>query len=299
MARPELVRDGDAVSQMNQLAAICVKRPVFATVLILVLVVFGVSGYTKLGVDRFPKVDFPDHHRDHASARLGAGGNRNRDHRQDRRGGQHGQRHRRAAFGLLGRHLAGLRPLPAWRRTSTWPRRTCATRSTGVLPELPEDVEQPTVEKMDPDSSPVLSIAVSAPAPATLRDITEYCDKVLRRQLESLERRGAGDARRRPGPANQRAARSAQAPRLQADRGRRGQRLGFPKPADAQRLDEGRRHRVHAADHGPRGQHAGDGRHQPWPTATATRSPSAIWAIAKTPPRRSKARRSTTTRPAC
>src|SRR5665647_146568 len=44
---------------MNQLAAICVKRPVFATVLILVLVVFGVSGYSKLGVDRFPKVDFP------------------------------------------------------------------------------------------------------------------------------------------------------------------------------------------------------------------------------------------------
>ena len=44
---------------MNQLAAICVKRPVFATVLILVLVVFGVFGYMKLGVDRFPKIDFP------------------------------------------------------------------------------------------------------------------------------------------------------------------------------------------------------------------------------------------------
>jgi HAE1 family hydrophobic/amphiphilic exporter-1 len=39
---------------------------------------------------------------------------------------------------------------------------------------------------MDPDSTPVLAIAVSAPPPATLRDITEYCDKVLRRQLESL-----------------------------------------------------------------------------------------------------------------
>ena len=44
---------------MNRLAAICVKRPVFATVLILVLVVFGVFGYLKLGLDRFPKVDFP------------------------------------------------------------------------------------------------------------------------------------------------------------------------------------------------------------------------------------------------
>ena len=44
---------------MNQLAALCVRRPVFATVLILVLVVFGVFAYMKLGLDRFPKVDFP------------------------------------------------------------------------------------------------------------------------------------------------------------------------------------------------------------------------------------------------
>src|SRR5271169_2664492 len=44
---------------MNYLAAICVKRPVFATVLILVLVVFGLFAYGKLGVDRYPKIDFP------------------------------------------------------------------------------------------------------------------------------------------------------------------------------------------------------------------------------------------------
>ena len=55
-----------------------------------------------------------------------------------------------------------------------------------VLPDLPKDVEQPTVEKLDPDSTPILTIAVSAPPPATIRDITEYCDKVLRRQLETV-----------------------------------------------------------------------------------------------------------------
>ena len=43
---------------MQWLAQICVRRPVFATVLILSLVVVGVFGYFKLGVDRFPKVDF-------------------------------------------------------------------------------------------------------------------------------------------------------------------------------------------------------------------------------------------------
>ena len=44
---------------MQWLAAICVRRPVFATVLILMLTVVGAIAFTRLGVDRFPKVDFP------------------------------------------------------------------------------------------------------------------------------------------------------------------------------------------------------------------------------------------------
>src|SRR6201990_1660838 len=44
---------------MQWLAEVCVKRPVFASVLILVLTVVGLAGCQKLGVDRFPKVDFP------------------------------------------------------------------------------------------------------------------------------------------------------------------------------------------------------------------------------------------------
>ena len=44
---------------MNFLASICIRRPVFATVFTLVFLVFGVVGYVNLGLDRFPKVDFP------------------------------------------------------------------------------------------------------------------------------------------------------------------------------------------------------------------------------------------------
>ena len=44
---------------MQWLAALCVKRPVFATVLILSLTVIGAYSFTKLGVDRFPKIDIP------------------------------------------------------------------------------------------------------------------------------------------------------------------------------------------------------------------------------------------------
>ena len=44
---------------MQWLAALCVKRPVFASVLILSLSVIGAFSFSRLAVDRFPKVDFP------------------------------------------------------------------------------------------------------------------------------------------------------------------------------------------------------------------------------------------------
>src|ERR1700742_1763780 len=44
---------------MQWLAAVCVRRPVFALVLIFTLVTVGLVGYKSLGVDKFPKVDFP------------------------------------------------------------------------------------------------------------------------------------------------------------------------------------------------------------------------------------------------
>src|SRR3569832_2456088 len=52
------------------------------------------------------------------------------------------------------------------------------------MPLLPKTIQQPTVEKFDPAAAPVLTLAVSAKKP--IRDITEYADKVLRRQLESV-----------------------------------------------------------------------------------------------------------------
>jgi len=38
---------------------ICVKRPVFTTMLIMSLVVLGIASYRELGIDLFPKVDLP------------------------------------------------------------------------------------------------------------------------------------------------------------------------------------------------------------------------------------------------
>ncbi len=170
---------------MNQLAAICVKRPVFATVLILVLVVFGVSAYTKLGVDRFPKVDFP----------IVTVTTRQPGSAPEEIETEITDKIEEAVNTVNG--IDELRSISSEGISQVFitfllekdvdiAAQDVRDKVNQILPELPEDIDQPTVEKMDPDSMPVLAIAVSAPEPATLRDITEYCDKVLRRQLESL-----------------------------------------------------------------------------------------------------------------
>ena len=44
---------------MQKLAEICIRRPVFAMMLVLALVVVGAASYTQLAVDRMPSVDLP------------------------------------------------------------------------------------------------------------------------------------------------------------------------------------------------------------------------------------------------
>ena len=41
------------------LSDICIERPIFTWMMILALIVFGVLGYNRLGVDQFPNMDFP------------------------------------------------------------------------------------------------------------------------------------------------------------------------------------------------------------------------------------------------
>src|SRR5574342_463475 len=44
---------------MQKLAEVCIRRPVFAAMLVLSLVVVGAVSWFRLGVDRFPVVDVP------------------------------------------------------------------------------------------------------------------------------------------------------------------------------------------------------------------------------------------------
>src|SRR5256886_12741297 len=168
---------------MQWLAALCVKRPVFATVLILSLTVVGAFSFTRLGVDRFPKVDFPtvlvttvqpgaapEQIETEITDKIEQAVNTISGIDELRSTSSEGVSQVAISFVL--------------EKETDVAAQEVRDKVNSVLPLLPKTIQQPRVDKMDPDAAPVLSLALSAKQP--VRDITEYADKVLRRQLESV-----------------------------------------------------------------------------------------------------------------
>jgi hydrophobic/amphiphilic exporter-1 (mainly G- bacteria), HAE1 family len=168
---------------MQWLASLSVRRPVFATVIILSLTVIGAFAFMRLGLDRFPKVDFPtvvvttrlpgaapEEVETEITDKIEEAVNTISSIDELRSNSSEGVSQVIISFLL--------------EKDADIAAQEVRDRVNRVLPLLPKTIDQPTVEKFDPDSAPVLTLSVSADKP--LRDITEYADKTLRRQLESV-----------------------------------------------------------------------------------------------------------------
>src|SRR4051812_17451688 len=168
---------------MHKLAEICVRRPVFATVIILSLVVVGFFAYMQLGVDRFPKVDIPTIT---ITTRLvGAAPEEIETDITDK-------------VEEAVNTISGIDQLQSISSEGTSQvivsfvlekdidvaAQEVRDKVNTILRDLPKDADPPIIQKIDPDAVPVLGIALSGPAP--IRDITEFADKKLRRRLESI-----------------------------------------------------------------------------------------------------------------
>ena len=168
---------------MHKLSEICVRRPVFATVIILSLVVVGWFGYLQLGVDRFPKVDIPTIT---ITTRLvGAAPEEIETDITDK-------------LEEAVNTISGIDQLQSISSEGTSQvivsfvlekdldvaAQEVRDKVNTILRDLPKDADPPIIQKIDPDAVPVLGIALSGPAP--IRDISEFASKKLRRRIEAL-----------------------------------------------------------------------------------------------------------------
>src|SRR5271165_4775384 len=173
---------------MHALAQLCVRRPVFATMLILALVVVGIFSYFSLGVDLFPKVDIPtvlvtvinpgaspDEVETEISKKIEDAVNTISQVDEVRSVSSEGQ-----ALVVITFELSKNGDVAA---------QEVQNKVNLIVNDLPQTAKQPVVQKFDPDAAPVLQIAVSAPR--TLRDLTMIADKLIKQKLENAQ--GVGE----------------------------------------------------------------------------------------------------------
>ena len=166
---------------MQKLAEICIRRPVFASMIVLALVVVGAAGYAQLGVDRYPSVDLPT-----VSVRTSLPGAAPEEVEslitqqvEEVVNTVDGIDELRSVSGPGNSVVIATFKLDRDLETAA---QDVRDRVATVVRRLPEDATPPVVSKFDNDSSPVLTIALSGER--SLRELTELADKTVRVALE-------------------------------------------------------------------------------------------------------------------
>jgi HAE1 family hydrophobic/amphiphilic exporter-1 len=179
------------------LAELCVKRPVFTTMLIMALVVVGWFSYERLGLDLLPKIDRPSVS---ITTRLDGASPEEMETQVTKpveevvntingleelsSSTSEGYSRVRATFAL--------------ERDSDVVAQDVRDKISTILSKFPKDTDPPIVEKFDPDSAPILAIVVSARRDQ--REITESADKRIKQPLETVSGVGSitfvGDRKR-------------------------------------------------------------------------------------------------------
>ncbi|HEY7512429.1 MAG TPA: efflux RND transporter permease subunit [Vicinamibacteria bacterium] len=171
------------------LSDLSIKQPVFATMMMLALAVLGVASYQQLRVDQFPDVEFPivtvttvypgaspETVEREVTQKIEETINTVEGVRHVESTSQEGVSNIMILFHLEVTTLAASQDV--------------RSKVAAIRGSLPQDVEEPIVQRIDPAAMPIISVAVNAPglSPAAATDLA---DKVVKRRLENVPGVGA------------------------------------------------------------------------------------------------------------
>ena len=173
---------------MQKLAEICVKRPVFATMLIAALTVIGAVSFFQLGVDRYPRIETPvvsvttsnpgatpESIEAEVTDRVEAAVNTVAGIDELRSTSTEGQSRVTITFDLSKNPDVAAQEVRA--------------KVDPVIRNLPETADPPVVQKQDPDAMPLMFFSVSAPMSAV--ELTTFLEQNVQKRIESVN--GVGE----------------------------------------------------------------------------------------------------------
>jgi len=171
------------------LSDLSIKQPVFATMMMVALAVLGITSYRQLKVDMFPNVEFPivtvttvypgaspETVEREVTKRIEESINTVQGIKHIESTSQEGLSNIVVLFNLeVSTQVAS---------------QDIRGKVAGIRGDLPREIEEPIVQRIDPGAMPIVSVAVNAPglAPAAATDLA---DKVVKRRLETVPGVGA------------------------------------------------------------------------------------------------------------
>ena len=173
---------------MQKLAEICVRRPVFATMLVMALTVVGAASFFKLGVDRYPRIETPvvsvstsnpgatpESIETEVTDRVEAAVNTVAGIDELRSTSSEGSSRVTITFDLSKNPDIAAQEVRA--------------KVDPVIRNLPETADPPVVQKQDPDSTPIILFSVSAPMSSV--ELTTFIEQNIQKRIESIS--GVGE----------------------------------------------------------------------------------------------------------
>ena len=173
------------------LSELSIKRPVLATVMVLIIIIFGVIGYTSLPVREYPNVDNPiiTVHVSYPGANAEVIENQITEPLEQHINGIPGIR------SLVSRSSQGSSRITVEFELSV----DMETAANDVRDKvsvaqryLPRDADPPTVSKADADSDPIMQITVQSPIRSML-ELSEIADLTVKERLQTIPNVSAVD----------------------------------------------------------------------------------------------------------
>ena len=171
-----------------KISEISIARPVFSTMVVAAMVVFGLVAYSRIGVDLFPSVDFPI-----VTVSVFYEGSDPETIETDVT-----EPIEEAVNTISG--IKSLRSESVTGLSMTFVEfelgrnvdiaaQDVRDKVAAIRADLPKGIDPPVVEKFDPDSAPIMSITLAGTD--SIRELTQYADNVIKPQIEGVDGVGA------------------------------------------------------------------------------------------------------------
>ncbi len=176
------------MNERTSLADLCIRRPVFATVINLFLLVVGVISFRELGVDQFPNVDLPIVT---VSAQLPGTSPEEMETTVTK------------PLEEVLNTIEGLDELSSntsegscritaqflYSRTKDAAAQDVRDKVNQLLPRLPKGIESPVIGKFDSDGSPIMQVCISGPR--SMKELSYIALRQIKERLETVQNIGA------------------------------------------------------------------------------------------------------------